>query len=82
MAVIKPFSLSRVVAARDEVRIDHVDVKVSCSLVVVHGEQVDGSLRLGSLLASQISPWRNKLAPLKELLLLLLEEGTLLLLRV
>ena len=82
MAVVEPFGLSRILAARDKVRVDHVDVEVSGALVVVHGEQVYGSLGLGSLLASQVSPWCDKLAPLKELLLLLLEEGTLLLFRV
>lgn len=81
-AIVEPFGLSRVLAARDEVRVNHVDVEVSSALVVVHGEQVYGSLGLGSLLASQVSPRSDKLAPLKELLLLLLEEGTLLLFRV
>lgn len=82
MAVVEPFGLSRILAAREKVRVDHVDVEVSGALVVVHGEQVYGSLGLGSLLASQVSPRRDKLAPLKELLLLLLEQGTLLLFRV
>ena len=73
MAVVESFGLSCVLSARDEVRVDHVDIEVSGALVVVHREQIYRSLRLGSLLAGQVSPRRDELTPLKELLLLLLE---------
>ena len=70
-------------AARDQIRIDDLNIQVAGMLVVLHEQLIQGRLRLNSLGTSHVvSSWSYKVALLEDLLLLLLEQRSVLLLRI
>ena len=58
----------------DEIWVDHRNVQVACTFIVMHCKQIQWSPSFRSILTGHIAPGRDELAPLEELLLLLLEE--------